>query len=129
MTTPNDDAADRFLNDNPMKSLLGIPEEALDAVMTAAYHLYQAGRFGEVEILCRGLIAADPGYWWSYSLYGATLRRVGKLREALEQIDKGLAHERGEPKLLLMRGEILSALGEWQEARADAGQIVAQAAG
>ena len=29
-------------------------------------------------MLCRGLIAADHTYWWSYSLYAATLRRLGK---------------------------------------------------
>ena len=37
----------------------------------------------------RGLIAADHKYWWSYSLYAATLRRLGRLREAVEQLDKG----------------------------------------
>ena len=34
----------------------------------------------EVEVLCRGLIAADHKYWWSYSLYAATLRRLGRLQ-------------------------------------------------
>ena len=67
--------ARKFLEENTMRSIFGIPEEALDAVMATAYQLYQAGRYPEVEILCRGLIAADHKYWWSYSLYAATLRR------------------------------------------------------
>jgi hypothetical protein len=100
----------RFLHDNTMRSLFGIPEEALDAVMATAYQLYQAGRYPEVEILCRGLIAADHKYWWSYSLYAATLRRLGRLREAVEQLDNGLMYEPDAPKLLLMRSELREAI-------------------
>ena len=99
-------AARKFLHETTMQSLLGIPEAALDAVMATAYQLYQAGRFHEVEVLCRGLIAADHKYWWSYSLYAATLRKLGRLREAVELVDKGLAYEPDEPKLLLMRSEL-----------------------
>ena len=69
-------AARSFLQNNPLKSLLGIPEGALDTVMALAFQLYQAGRYSEVEVLCRGLIAADHTYWWSYSLYAAALRQV-----------------------------------------------------
>ena len=98
--------ARKFLEENTMRSLLDIPEDALDAVMATAYQLYQAGRYPEVAVLCRGLIAADHKYWWSYSLYAATLRRLGRLREALDQLEKGLSHEPGEPKLLLMRSEL-----------------------
>ena len=78
--------------------------------MATAYQLYQAGRFPEVEVLCRGLIAADHKYWWSYSLYAATLRRLGRLREAVEQLDAGLVYEPDEPKLLLMRSELRAAI-------------------
>jgi predicted Zn-dependent protease len=98
--------ARRFLEENTMRAIFGIPEEALDAVMATAYQLYQAGRYPEVELLCRGLIAADHKYWWSYSLYAATLRRLGRLHEAVEQLDKGLAYEPDEPKLLRMRSEM-----------------------
>jgi len=98
--------ARKFLEENTMRSLLDIPEDALDAVMATAYQLYQASRYAEVEVLCRGLIAADHTYWWSYSLYAATLRRLGRLPEALDQLEKGLSHEPNEPKLLLMRSEL-----------------------
>ena len=99
-----------FLEETTMKSIFGIPDEALDAIMALAYQLYQVGRYPEVEVLCRGLIAADHKYWWSYSLYAATLRRLGKLAEALEALDKGLVYEPNQPKLLFMRGEIHEAL-------------------
>ena len=104
-----------FLEKNTMRSIFGIPEEALDAVMATAYHLYQAGRYPEVEVLCRGLVAADHKYWWSYSLYAATLRRLGRLREAVELLDMGLAYEPDEPKLLLMRSELRAAIAAVEE--------------
>ena len=102
--------ARKFLEETTMKSIFGIPDEALDAIMALAYQLYQVGRYSEVEVLCRGLIAADHKYWWSYSLYAATLRRLGKLEEAIEALDKGLVYEPNEPKLLFMRNEIREAL-------------------
>jgi predicted Zn-dependent protease len=104
-----------FVRGTTMQSILGIDQGALDQVMATAYLLYQSGRYAEVDVLCRGLIAADHTYWWSYSLHAATLRRMGRLAEALEQIDNGLAHEPGEKKLQLMRGEILAAIGSWKD--------------
>jgi predicted Zn-dependent protease len=102
--------ARKFLEDHTMREIFGIPEEALDAVMATAYQLYQAGRYLEVEVLCRGLIAADHRYWWSYSLYAATLRRLGRLCEAVEQLERGLVYEPDEPKLLIMRSELREAI-------------------
>ena len=103
-------AARQFLEETTMKSIFGISDAALDTVMALAYQLYQVGRYAEAEVLCRGLIAADHKYWWSYSLYAATLRRLGRLREALAELEKGLTYEPNEPKLLFMRSEIREAL-------------------
>ena len=64
-----------FLRRTTMQSILGLDQGALDHVMATAYQLYQAGRYPEVDVLCRGLIAADHTYWWSYSL--RTRRRSG----------------------------------------------------
>ena len=105
-------AARKFLEETTMKSIFGISDAALDTVMALAYQLYQVGRYAEAEVLCRGLIAADHKYWWSYSLYAATLRRLGRLSEALAELEKGLAYEPNEPKLLFMRGEIREALAK-----------------
>jgi hypothetical protein len=107
--------AREFLAQNTMRSIFGIPEEALDAVMATAYQLYQAGRYPEVAVLCRGLIAADHTYWWSYSLYAATLRRLGRLRDALAQVDQGLVYEAGAPKLVAMRAELLAEIARETE--------------
>jgi len=110
--------AREFLAQNTMRSIFGIPEEALDAVMATAYQLYQAGRYPEVAVLCRGLIAADHTYWWSYSLYAATLRRLGRLRDAVAQVDQGLVYEPGAPKLVAMRAELLAEIAREAETNA-----------
>jgi len=111
--------AREFLAQNTMRSIFGIPEEALDAVMATAYQLYQAGRYPEVAVLCRGLIAADHTYWWSYSLYAATLRRLGRLRDAVAQLDQGLVYEPGAPKLVAMRTELLAEIARETENNAN----------
>ena len=103
-------AARRFLEETTMKSLLGIPDEALDAIMAVAYQLYQHGRYPEVDVLCRGLIAADHKYWWSYSLHAATLRRLGRFAEALAEVEKGLVYEPAEPKLVAMQKDLREAI-------------------
>jgi hypothetical protein len=102
--------AEQFLKNTTMKSILRIDQHALDQVMATAYLLYQAGHDEQVDVLCRGLIAADHTYWWSYSLHAGALRRMGRFAEALTQLEHGLAHEPGEPKLLAMRDELVVAL-------------------
>ncbi|HTA19298.1 MAG TPA: hypothetical protein VK989_08395 [Polyangia bacterium] len=108
-------AAAEFLLRTTMRSNPGLDQSVLDHVMATAYQLYEAGRYPEVDVLCRGLIAADHTYWWSYSLHAAALRRMGHLAEALEQVDNGLVFEPAATKLLMMRGEILAAIGQWKE--------------
>jgi hypothetical protein len=115
LEAPLSPLAREFLAQNTMRSIFGIPEDALDAVMATAYQLYQAGRYPEVAVLCRGLIAADHTYWWSYSLYAATLRRLGRLRDAVAQLDQGLVYEPGAPKLVAMRIELLAEISRETE--------------
>lgn len=104
------DETQRISDEVPMRTMLGISEDALDGVMAAAYQLYEAGRYAEVDVLCRGLIAVDHTYWWSYSLHAATLRRLGRLDQALRQLEVGLRYEPREPKLLAMHAEICLAV-------------------
>ena len=118
--------ARKFLEETTMRSILGIPESALDAVMATAYQLYQAGRYPEVEVLCRGLIAADHRYWWSYSLYAATLRRLGQAREALALLEIGIGYEPNAPKLLLMRSELRKEIANEERGEAPTGAAVAE---
>lgn len=112
--------ARRFLEETTMKSLFGISDATLDAVMALAYQLHRAGRNAEAVILCRGLIAADHTYWWSYSLYAAALRELGQWEDALAQLERGLAHEPRHPKLLAMHAEIRRTLTSTTAVRAAA---------
>ena len=43
-------AARSFLEETTMKSIFGISDAALDAVMALAYQLYQLGRYAEAEV-------------------------------------------------------------------------------
>ena len=102
-TDPND-----FLAKHPLNTLVAFPQEYLDEAMALAYQSFQAGRYEDTVTLCKGLIAIDNSYWWSYSLYAGALARLGKVREALVQINLGLAHEPDQPKLMAMKREILT---------------------
>jgi predicted Zn-dependent protease len=97
-----------FLDKHPLRTLVAFPPEYMDQAMALAFQSFQAGRYDETETLCRGLLALDHHYWWSYSLYAATLLKLGKVREALVQINLGLAHEPEQPKLLEIKKEILT---------------------
>jgi hypothetical protein len=102
-TDPNE-----FLATHPLRTLVAFPQEYLDEAMALAFQSFQAGRYEDTVTLCKGLIAIDNSYWWSYSLYAGALARLGKVREALVQINLGLAHEPDQPKLLAMKREILT---------------------
>jgi len=125
--------ANDFIETHTLKDILRIPPEALDYVMAKAYQLHLAGHHPQVEVLCRGLIAADHRYWWSYSLYAAALHKMERHEEALVQLDRGLAHEPLQPKLLVMRAEILAAIASLPKTDpapvANAGQGADQVAG
>jgi tetratricopeptide (TPR) repeat protein len=125
-TSSQSPAVEEYLRRTTMQSILEIDQASLDHVMATAYLLYQGGRYREVDVLCRGLIAADHTYWWCYSLHAAALRRLGRLEEALAQLDRGLVYEPNEKKLQLMRGEIVAALGAWRE-RASADELAKSA--
>jgi tetratricopeptide (TPR) repeat protein len=101
-------AAESYLDETPMRALLGIPPEVIDEFLASAYQLYRDGRYSEAEIVCRGVVAADHRYWYPYTLYAATLQKMGRFREALAQVDQGLKYEPGHPQLIVLRDEIVA---------------------
>jgi predicted Zn-dependent protease len=94
----------------PLKVVLGLDRDQLEATRQLAYNFYLGGQFTDAEVLCRGLIAADHEDTWAYSLYAAVLRRQGRLVEALATLDAGLGHDAANPKLTAMRAETAEAL-------------------
>lgn len=96
-----------YLETTTLKQILEIPDAAMDQAMGIAYQLHLAGRFAEAETVCKGLIACDHRYWWSHSLHASVLRRLGRLKEALAAVEQGLKYEPRQPKLLLMRAELM----------------------
>ena len=99
-----------FLDTTTLKHILNISDEVMDHAMGIAYQLYRAGRLAEADTVCKGLIACDHRYWWSYSLHASVLRRLGREPEALVQVEQGLRYEPEQPKLMLMRAELLTTI-------------------
>lgn len=102
------------IDSTTLKEILNISDAAMDQAMALAYQLYLTGRFQEADTICKGLIACDHQYWWPHSLHASILRRLGHNREALAAVQEGLKHEPRQPKLLLMRAELLITLARSQ---------------
>jgi hypothetical protein len=109
-----------YLETTTLKQILSISDEVMDHAMGIAYQLYRTGRFIEAETVCKGLIACDHRYWWSYSLHASVLRQLGRPDEALAQVEQGLKYEQRQPKLLLMRTELLVTIARTKAAATSA---------
>jgi len=94
-----------------LRQILNVSEAAMDHAMGFAYQLYVAGHHLQAVTLCQALIACDRRYWWPHSLLAASLRRLERHDEALAAVNQGLVHEPRQPKLLLMRRELLITIG------------------
>lgn len=112
-----DDPA-RFLDAHPLAPLLALPCEALDYFASTAFQLYQDARYAEAEIICRGLTAAAPHFWYPHALLATTLQKQGRFAEAIAACDRGLGQERGRVELLGLRAEILRSAQRFASRRA-----------
>lgn len=112
-----------------LRQILNVSEAAMDHAMGFAFQLYEAGHHLQAATLCQALIACDRRYWWPHSLLAASLRRLERYDEALAAVNQGLVHEPRQPKLLLMRNELLITIGRRHAAadRATAGDGCAPA--
>jgi predicted Zn-dependent protease len=63
----------------------------LDEARKHAYGMYQAQRWNELEILARGILAADPDDAWTISLRASMLQKQGKVEEALALMERAHA--------------------------------------
>jgi hypothetical protein len=99
-----------YLESRTLKEILNVSDGAMDQAMGIAYQLYLTGHFVAAETVCRGLIACDHRYWWPHTLHASVLRRLGRLEEALTAVEQGLKYEARQPKLLLMRAELVATL-------------------
>jgi hypothetical protein len=97
---------DDFLDRTPLRVLLDIPPAIIDAAHAMAYACYRGERHDQVENLCRGLLALDHRYWWTYALYAATLRDSGRPALAREVVQNGLRYQPDQPILLALSAEL-----------------------
>jgi hypothetical protein len=52
-----------------------VPQDTLDQLMAAAYLLHSDGHYLHAEMVCRGMLAAEPDYWYAAALLQATLEK------------------------------------------------------
>ncbi len=69
------------------------------ALEMSAWGLYFEGRYDEALAECRKLQSLDPSYQRAYLHLGYIYRQKGQLREAIAEVEKGLAQQRQETLL------------------------------
>lgn len=80
-----------------------------------AFTLYQAGRLAEAATLCERLVIDAPSVE-AWHLLGVSRLSLGRLSEALDALDKGLALDSKRPGLLSAKVLVLNGLGHDAEA-------------
>jgi hypothetical protein len=84
--------------------------EVMSACRSVAWDCYKARDLVRAEIIARGLVSCDDRDWYHHALLAATLRKQRRFREALAQIDAGLALLPGNADLVVLRSETFAAL-------------------
>ena len=59
----------------PAATLLAVSHATLDQLMATAYLLHRDGHCFQAEVICRGMLAAEPRYWYAAALLAATLEK------------------------------------------------------
>ena len=52
-----------------------LPQDTLDQFMATAYLLHSDGHYSHAEMVCRGILAAEPRYGYAAALLRATLAK------------------------------------------------------
>ncbi len=111
--------------------MLGVSEEARDAIRWLAWHAAAAGRLALAARLVEGLAVIDPRSLDTANLRAEIALRRGDAPRAHEAAGRALQIAPRDPAALLAYGRALLALGErgdarrWLEAAAHAGSPLA----
>ena len=88
------------------------PAEALGRAITA----FKAGRFAEVERVCRQIVVIKPDLFDALRLLAIANARLGKAGEALANYDRAVAARPDHVGVLSARGSILHELERYEDA-------------
>lgn len=99
-------AAKKYLDQNPLKAVLGIPEQQLRDCSVRAYECCRDGHYQQAEVIGRGLVAVDHRNWYYRSLLAVSLDKLGRRPEAREVVQEGLRFSPAEPELLKLRAAL-----------------------
>ena len=100
-------AAEKFLLENSLKSLLNLPAGVLEVCFSKGRALYRAGQYGEAEVLARGLVAADHSNTAYRVLLAGSLHKLGRSAQAVRVVEEGLRHFPGDRELASVRAALL----------------------
>ena len=119
------DGAIDFLERTTIRELLNVSAGVIEQARRIAHQLYRAGRLAEADVVCRGLIACDHRFAWTYSLHAAVLRRQGRTQQALAQIERGLLYDPDHAKLREMHAEVAASSAPSLSAGASSSPVLA----
>ena len=92
------------------------PAHAQADSFAQAFAAYRAGRFRDVEELCRQILQANPGHFEASHVLALAQAGLDKHEQALESYDRALRLRPNEAAVLNDRGASLLALGRLEEA-------------
>jgi tetratricopeptide (TPR) repeat protein len=88
----------------------------LPETLRRAYSAFNAGRFGEVEVICQRIVDAQPDHFDALHLLAIAQSRLGKTSVALANFDRALSVQPDSAEALCNRGIALHRLGRLDEA-------------
>ena len=102
----------------------GLKRETLYAIAETGYKLLNSGKLEQALDIYRGLVAASPYDSVFHCHLGATLHRLGRIDEAVEEYTAALRFNIANADALAARGEIHLQQGRLPEAIADSKRAV-----
>jgi hypothetical protein len=104
---PSMNTAEQFLDRTTLTMLLDIDPDTLDVARRMAFDLVGNGAFDKAEVISRGLVAADHRFWYYRTLLAVSLQKLGRVGEAIDQVNEGLKYEPGHPELSALKTVLL----------------------
>ncbi|HEY0712833.1 MAG TPA: tetratricopeptide repeat protein [Polyangia bacterium] len=93
-----------------LKDVVAIDPMVLQLGHEFATDLFEAGKYGDVEVIVKGLLAADRKDVRALELYVALLRREGRLRDAVTLLEEAQAWQPSNARVPKLLGDLRAML-------------------
>jgi hypothetical protein len=102
-----DTRAQTFVDETTLASLMDTDPAVYEFATITAFECLRNGQSHQAEVISRGLVAADHRFWYYRTLLGFALQRLGRVGEAIEQMDLGLKYNPGHSDLLALKAVLV----------------------